>query len=581
MVKVGSILLAVLMPWLAIPVLGGVLLAGRLSRGFSLRAATRGADGGVSPRPAGVRAGSSLEYDRRRGWNVSALPLDMIPDLSGRDRSTAMFTCAGIGGLVRGVASGGSVTYSFSVGDEARALEIQRKAGAFPGARVERSPGGGFIVSAPGAAAINELAKAAFPLTAGRVEREVRLGRQYVMRGYGSYDEALSAFRDGLDRPAPENTYVAVTDSVDGKAARSDDGVRLEPAELPEGVFIINEEEVSRFAGRVSFPYGDVSARDAALEAWTPSVDDRMDVPRQERTVISDGTPPGVTRVVPVAGDDGGTVNLALSGAEALLGLSPYIEVGDASSLGRLLCDGAAPCGAGVVLSGSVPPPSGGRFYVELPRSAGTVSSLRPVSGVSDAFVERCAAAGIPATEAGACLLWNEVRDKGSARAVLTDPVPLDGALVNGVPAAVVAERLSSWRLPSLAGRDLETWLSDAGKIQAVNITVDVKRAEMRVVSVVDDTQKVETRKLSDKELRAFSERGKLDRAEMRDLLMMAHPDYFRSYSRGGRSVVDDPVGAFLLGAGLSIGGREEVVKRGEERRALSRPARRNGSPRL
>lgn len=494
-----------------------------------------------------ARRSRAVEYSPSKGWDVSQLPLDMHADLSGRDRNTASFTCAGIDGLVQGTAKGRDVSYSFVLDDDERAVEVQRKARMYNGgASVERDGTGRFVVTASSAAAINDLAKAAFPRVEHRVEREVAQVRQFRMDGFSSFADALAAFEASRTSLKPMNTFVRISDRVDGGPENVIEGDSYDPVSLPLGSFLINEEEVSRFKGKVRMPARTDDMAAEASDQYVPGEDDRVVLADKDRIRLVDGLRPDITRTI--EDDMGRQVALVGPDDRRLAELRPYVVVEGMENLVALLDGGELPEGTAVVLDRDVPRPEPGLFVLELDRTDDVRSLLGVQGEASPAFAARCRAMGVSDEQLEASLLRREVDEYGYGSALLRKGLGVDRMKVNGVPVTELAERVSNERLPKLRRQELERWLNDASKIQSVTITVDAKKGLMRITSVVDDVMKTETKKITEKEARDFANRGKVTKAEMKDLLMQAHPDFFRTYSHGGRALYPDPVRDFIEG---------------------------------
>lgn len=522
----------------------------------------------------------SVEYDGGKGWNVGALPLDMRADLTGGRKGVARFTCAGIEGLVTGVPRDGKVKYTFRMRDLERAKEVQRKARNYNGtASVEQAPdGSSFIVTAYSAAAINELARTAFPETRVNVRRRVTHSMYYVMEGYAGRKEALAAFGSSRDSLTPVYSDISVVDTVDGQERVRTRAVPYSPDSLPYGSFVIRVDESSEYGGTVSVS-SDAPGEDLAARASALFDEDAAREARALEPVVTDVTPAGVVRTVEM--DDGRL--LPIGGPEdGAPGC--YIVVNGMDALADLLNEGVVARGSLVIVDRDRPSLEDGQFCVELSSDVGLGSLLAVQGGASATLAARCEAMGIGRDVLEASLLREEKRRNGYATAVLREDVSLERALVNGVPLKDLADRLSDERLERLDRDRVKRWLEDAAKIRAVSITIDAKKAEMRITSVVNDVQKVETRKLTDREMAALAKRGEFTRAEMKDMLMQVHPDFFATYSEGGKSVFVDPVKDFIAGRKprrLDEVKRSMAEARRKEPRAAMAEARRTRGPKM
>ncbi len=497
-----------------------------------------------------ARRDRAVEYDERRGWDVNQLPFDMkATRLSSPSMgAVSRFECAGIPGLVHARAQGKDVEYSFVLDDAGKAEAVQREAKMHNGAaRVERD-GDSFVVKAYNAATINDLAKKAFPPSRHEVQREFVHTRQYVVSGQRSYADALKELRNNHDLYSPVNSFTSVADTVDGVRRVSSNGGPFSPGLLRPGEWVVTEEEVSRYAGQVEVPGNvriDEDIIECARDRFVADDASRVTLSDTERVRMSDGTPENVGRYVRM--DDGSSLRLYSQDDPAISSLHAYLVCEDVDSMAEVLNQDGIPKGSYLVLD-SEAPAKDGCFVIELDMDDEVRSLLAVQGDASPAFAARCESMGVTKETLEASLLMDAVSRRGYAEVRLRDSVAFDKVRVNGVPVNDLAERLGDERLPALDRKAAADWIRDAALIQSVNITIDAKKAEMRITSCVGDVQKVETRKMTDKEIRDFSRRGEISKAEMKDLLMQVHPDFFRSYSHGGKSVFEDPVRDFIAG---------------------------------
>ncbi|MBR1434040.1 MAG: hypothetical protein IJ584_02885 [Bacteroidales bacterium] len=567
--QIGLIALVILAPALSFPFLASALAFDAYER-MRARRAAEGRKSGLDrrlderrerrerrqerrrseARSVQARREQAVEYDRRNGWNIGRLPFDMTADLTTAREGRMQFTAAGIPGLVTGLAKGRDVEYSFLVDDPEKAEALRKKSRMYNGAAdVVRQEDGRFRVVAYNAAAINDLAKEAFPAVKHQVEREIVLTRQYSLQGYDSYEEALKAFKADRERFSPVNSFTKVTDSVDGVKEERSNGERLDPKVMAHREWLITEEEVTRYAGQVVVPGSIVSDEDIVVYArnhFEPGDSNKVILSKEDALRLSDGTPEAAARYI--VDEAGNALRLYDPSAKEVKELHPYLICADMDSLAEYLNGDEIPKGSFLVLDDRRPDVTDGRFYIELDADDDIRSLLGIQGEASPSFAAKCESLGIGSEQLEASLLMREAAEKGYADVALRDSVSLSRVRVNGVPVEELADRLSDERLERLDRKAAEVWLRDAAKIQAVNITIDAKRAEMRITSCVDNVQKVETRKLTDREIQSFSRRGKISKSEMKDLLMQVHPDYFKSYSIGGKGVYEDPVRDFLEG---------------------------------
>lgn len=562
-VKLGLLGLVVFMPAIAAPVLLGVAAVSLFNRAVLNREMRRQAEqeNGAVRKPtrrerrqqerqkAHALREEAVEYDQSRGWNFALLPVDMEADITGADRFRAKFTCAGIRDLVYGRADlRGNVRYDFLITDREKAQELQRKARMYNGA-VSVKPtrdGRAFEVTASNASAINDMAKAAFPPVKQEVERTIVKSQYYTVGGCKDYADAVRKFEATRASRVPDKTVVGVTDTVGGE--RFDRVVPEEyaPTYLEVGQFVVRVDTETKYKGEVKVP-GNVSSteevREYASRAYEPKPSEEVSG-RSVAEKLCDATSKEATRYV----SDGTTVlDIRTADDPAYRAMRTYLVCNDMESLAEILNGGEIPKDTLLVMDRYLPD-TDGRFVLELDAADDIRTKLAVQGDASPAFVAKCESMGVGRDMVEVSRIMDEVSERGYATVRLKDGVSLERVRVNGIPVEELAERMENKRLVELDREGLGRWIADAGKIQAMSITVDAKRAELRITSVVDNVQKVETRKLTPRDVDQFSKRGEISKAEMKDVLMQVHPDFFKSYRAEGKPMFEDPVRDFIAG---------------------------------
>jgi len=523
-----------------------------------------------------ARRARAVEYDRKGGWIIGRLPEGMQADFSAVDPDNpgvVPFRCAGIDGLVKGVAKGKDVDYLFKLDDPSKEEAVARKAALYNGSAKVVKEAGGVYVHADHADAINELAKAAYPESKHVLESEIVFGRHYVVDGCSSYGEAVEKFKANRGAYTCAETYCFFNDTMDGKLTTADrsEGKPFGGASLPLGSYVVTEEEVSLYRQEIAVP-GNLKTEEEikAFVLGASSATSEHEVKDDDRVGLhlKDGT----LKDIPRTFRDLDGKELTLHGPEDKLitGSKVYLVCKDMDTLSEVLNGGEIPSGSYVVMERNAPVPASGEFVLEVDNDGDVRSKLAVQGEASPSFVARCESMGVSAEQLDASRLASAIESDGYAALVLKEAVSLDKVKVNGVRVDEIAERMANDRLTKLDRKTLGQWIEDAGKIEAINLTVDPKAGMVRITSVVDGVQKIEQRPLSEKEMRALGSRGVISRSELKDLFMQLNPGRFASYGDGsGNSIFGDVFQSF-------VEGRKPVLS--EEYRRTRAEARRNSN---
>ena len=537
------------------PFVGGLAAAGYTAylayRGvrkvFSM-AAGRGSDrsAGASPAP-GRRAAEAVSrgkyWSRRQGWDLDRIPFDLAPSISGD--SMLLYKKGYDQAIAAMHRRDGSADFTFVVDDGSAAARVSEhisKSGS--AAQVRRMGDGGFMVVSSSPEEASRLLGVACPLSKVEVAGEVHSVNQYRVGGCATFEEALAKFRsmkeDGA-LGAPEHACIYEVREAAGQR-RTDGEKPCPPVSLNAGEWIVNDEKVDAYRCEVTVAGTDRS--DAALHAISS-----MDMSASESVPsksagsrLSNGAE-DVSRTV----EDSHGRSVALVRAASMpAGLSVLVRCSSLAEVQSVLTDGRIPQGRLVEIGRDM---QCGAMDVLLPADSERIGRLALQSGASPSQARFNVSVGVTESD----LLASEVLAAAAAGETMTlrvkEDLPLDGGLSGGTSLKDLSERLSSQRLAALDEESARLWTEDAARIQSVRMDVDLKSMELRVSSKVDDVMKVETRKLSEEDVRAFERRGTLSQAEMKDVLMQLHPDYFRSYSSAaGRETVHDPLSDMIAG---------------------------------
>ena len=532
------------------------------------------------------------------GWKVDGLPLDMTCDVV--NRNEAVFGAAGIDGLIRASRSLlGKEEYSFDVPDLESATRLQSFIERTDvNGKVSRNGDGTFSVTTSTAVEANMLAKEAFPKTKVAVEREVVEGRQYIVYGAASYEDAMKKYQADPDSASYLGYYSSVRDTVDGVPQEaSTDGRRIDKSNYADGMrvgaYVINVEDVKTLSGVVEVP-ANVGKESLAVYASgllgtkTPGVS----VASSER--YAEGTPEGVSRYF-VKDVDGHRVDLRDPSDGAVLaedGLKAYVIMRSEDQVKEFVGRGTLPEGTFVSISADAPAVGEKDVVVELDlQDERVLRALRYDAGLPASVQVALDGYGVdPDTVSYSCLV-DKVRRDGSVGLFLDgelgEEVVADSRF-NGLRFGELEDRLTDERFVELGYERAMQWSREAAEINTVSIEIDVKNREMRISSSVGEGRsvKVERFPMTEEQLDALSRRGAITRLESKELLMQLHPDYFKTFSDGkGQSLFDDPLGAFYRGEKPTVKKEQAVtrqaaqtktaaVKRQQTEKAAPKPRR-------
>ena len=570
----AGLLPVILGAWAAIKV---VDIAGGIVEGLRIR---RAAEGGVSSstvrrNAAAHRANTRKHFfDRATGqWDVRSLPLDMQPTrrVEGQDNAF-WFDCNGIRDVIVGRYEGTTlfgrqkVSFTMMLKDERHAATVSGwiRERAVPGVAVERTSDGRFCVRADNASDICDLVKEFYPPRTADVQREVSTVSQYVVTGCRSWEEALARFKENPQAYRPDNIYVTSRDTVDGVAGDLQGGQALDVSQLEVGSYVIDAVTTDVFSKKVTYNPGiddaDDAARSIALDEAARQGFSRERDLVEDRCVTSPaysdpakGQP--VSRYVMM--EDGRSVGLERklpASANLVMRFSSLDELLAVASGDRPIKDRM------VLLDTAVPEPRQGEFVLSLPVDEDLLSSMSMTGTVSEELSRRYSSLGLTGAEIDRALIVSALEREGYGTVRLGDNPDFSSALVNGVPLAQLQDRIGEGveqgRMEQLSSAEqAQSWLRDAEKIKSVHIELDLKNEQMVIVSTVGTPERTDTvmdrRPLDEEQLAYLSSRGLATKAELKDLVMMTHPEFFETYRRPGtadKGIYGDPVDDFING---------------------------------
>ena len=606
--RAGIFLLAISAgPVFALPMLGSVALGGLGAWYVGKKVDEFVGDGSESPKEARARRREQLLSASQRigreaaflrgNWKIDGLPLDMTCDrVSGRE---AVFGAAGIPGLIRASRSLlGKEEYSFDVPDletASRLRSFMERSGIE--GNVSRSEGEGFTVTAFSLNDVNILAKEAFPRKKVNIEREVVEGRQYLVTGVRSYEEAVQKYQSDPLSAEYVSYYSSVRDTVDGVLQPPlANGTKVDksmyPDGLPAGSYIVSEEQVSRLSGQLDIP-ADVDRKNYGTYVSKYFESGTSGVSSEQSERLENGTPEGLSRYF-VKDVDGHHVEVRNPNDKSVLfddALKAYVVLYSEEQVTEFINRGTLPEGTFVSVSAEAPKTKDSAVVLELDlqdeRVLNAVHFEPELPASVQVALDGC---GVEQDIVSYSCLVDKVRSEGSVGLFLGSEIGEDviaDSRFNGLRFSELEDHLTSDKSLELGYERAMQWSREAAEINSVKIEFDVKNMEMKVMSSVgaSSSVKVERYPLSEQQLESLSVRGAVSRQEAKDLLMQLHPDYFKTYSDGnGGSLLEDPLGSFFRGEkpkvkkGVSSTHKATPAKKAEVRQqakpASSRPRR-------
>ena len=518
-------------------------------------------------------------YTKDKGRNMLAFPADMKGNVYSANDKQMYFDVAGKRDMVRGeVQRDGSVKYSFRVDDLNDARTAKEKMAMFNGTVKMQDQGNAWLFVADKPETINEFAKSVYPQRKASVERLDTEIQQFTISNCKSPEEAMEKLRANPDLFTPSNTYHKITDTIDGVTTERNIGEsRNDSLYLPLGSYVVELSKTEAYKGDVMIPSAlKLDADGERAYAASNFVSDNNSLFQEKCSVepeLKDATKANIPRysldddmnVLDVHNNETAAKSLSRQGFEAYVLCDTLKEATD------LVADGKIPKNA-LVLVDREKPSDIDKYVVSVPLDSEVFSRLALQGEASPSHAANFQNYGLSERDLEASTMYSSLTRDGFATFRTKDDISVSKGKVNGLSVDEFADRVVDGRMMNLNENQMNQWLRDAALVQSVTVTIDKKNAELQITSVVNNTQLIEKRKLSDKEVADFARRGEISKAEMKDLLIQMHPDYFKTYSFNGKGLVKDPVGDFLKGQKPTLD--QNLVQQQKQQQAKQKQAK-------
>lgn len=370
---------------------------------------------------------------------------------------------------------------------------------------------------------------------------------RYVVRA-SSFDEAKELFEKDPSIGRFVGQQTIVTDSIGDQSKSEVLGEFPSDLELEPCDYVIDVMERKVLAGSVSVP------RYMSAEETLPYVREEVEQKPKRLREIEDVT----DYVKSPANADGRyfehegkrriytqeEMQEMSKGAHLVMVFSSALEVYDFLSNGTLE-------GARMFLDSHLPEVQKGQYVLSLPLDP----EMLPFVTYPDRELTRTTAEkyGVSDSRIDDSLLFDALKKYGQTPVEIDGHLDMSGVKINGVDVSDFRQAMAGVGLREDAP-DMQEWLKDAEKIQSVNIDVDEKNREVRMVTNIKKgngtEQRIMTKVLEEQDFNLFKLRyqhGIITSTEMRDLVMMCYPDKFSTYAdEYGRPKYKDCFGAFL-----------------------------------
>ena len=555
-------------------------------------------------------------FDFKNGrWDIHNFPLDMYPTVGMFNEENAMFSCCGIENIVhasvtRDIFGRQKAEFRMEIKDEKKAQDVAETIArnGIIGTRVMRKDENTFELISDNAVDINTLVKQFYPPRSFEVARELTTTRQFAVSGCASYEDALKEFKEHRERfQKPVATMVSYQNIIDGHRepkVSSGDGYNVDV--LPAGMYIINETTMDYYSKNVSVNGGvdmtDEAMRSDAAQAAKFSledkVEDRSSMEPKYSNALAGHTP---ARTITL---DGQAVEVMFEGNEKMsqTGAAMYIAFSSREELLDVL-SGEKPLTGRMVLVDTQRPDVGkGEFLLELPADSDLFSSLQMRGSQAEAISDRVEDLSISRKDIERTLICDELNRSKYVSAELVREPDLSKAFVAGVPAEQFRYRMQDMVEQDKADaiksvQQTKDWLADAALIKQASMEIDLRNRELVLTSTVQKEgviyEKRESCKLSREQMEKMSRRGDVPEAELKDLVMRLHPDFFTVYcNANGTSRYANPIQDFIDGRkprltkdmekeqkqGQKQGQKKNSEKKPEDKRQAQNNARKRGS---
>lgn len=533
-------------------------------------------------------------FDFKLGqWNIHSFPLDMYPTVGMFNSENAMFSCCGIENIVharvtRDLLGRQRAEFRMQIRDEKKAQDVAEtiaRSGII-GTRVMRSDENTFELISDNAVDINTLVKQFYPPRSFEVAREMLTTRQFVVSGCSCYEDALKEFKKNRDRyQNPVATMVTYQNIIDGHREpkiSSGDGYNVDM--LPAGVYVINETTMDYYSKNVSVNGGvdmtdEAMRSDAALAAHftlEDKVEDRSSMEPKYSNALEGRTP---ARTITL---DGESVEVMFEGNAKMsqTGAAMYIAFSSRDELLEVI-SGEKPLTGRMVLVDTQRPDIGkDEFLLELPADSDLFTSLQLRGSQADVISERVEDLSVSRKDIERTLICHELNRSKYVSAELVREPDLSKAFVAGVPADQFLYRMQDMvecgKAEAIKSvQRTNEWLADAALIKQASLEVDLRRRELVLTSTVQKDgviyEKREACKLSQDQLEKVSRMGDVPEAELRDLVMRLHPDFFTVYCNSdGTSRYANPIQDFIEGRMPRLTKAVEKEKRQEKKAKMA-----------
>jgi len=492
-------------------------------------------------------------YSRAHGsWRIENFPLDMRPEDPFHWHTKVEIP--GVGNVVEAAYINGKANFSMVVADAHVAQDVSGyiKQNCIIGADVMRRSDGRFTITTDNAEDMSALVKEFYPSREMVVRRDVRTTQQYLVRGCGSYEEALEKFRRDRFSYSADNVYVSYQDTVNGVPQHGTvSGRAIDTRELELGTYVVNETTSEVFSKKVNV-FARLECTEEAMRSLAVDAVGRPDSPGYSPFVRSDDLVEDQCVVTPVLSD-------GIAGGET----KRYMKV---DGMDIYMPGDAEPVGAPVltvrfdksedlldVVSGRIPLSYYGdriaiesrnvleegretnrNFILEIPVDGELLSCVQIASSLVKSLMDRYGDTALSEEEAKVAVLQHYLLSGKALKVTLDDVPALSEAKVNGLEMSLFKQRMEDLTdeglAPALDDEKKLEWIKDAVCVKDVNMRFDDKKMELTLTTSYhfnSGSLKVErmTEKLDEDTALKFMSRD-VSRAELLDVAFRNNPDF-------------------------------------------------------
>ena len=509
-------------------------------------------------------------------WNIRELPVDMYPTLGLRDSEQATFSCSGVENIVQGSVKKDlfgrqKAEFFFIVNDEKKAQDVSDTIArsGLVGTTVERLGDKEFKIISDNAVDISTLVKQFYPPRTFEVAREVTTTKQYLVSGCSSYEDALREFKENRHRYAKADyTSVSYQNIIDGHAEPAvSDGFKYDPRtaaskDLPLGTFVIEETTMDYYSRNVTINGGvdmtDEAMRSDAAAAVKFVIDDKVEDRCSHEPKYSNG----LKGVEPERSISTSSGKLTIANRETLdmtgVGASMFIVFSSQEELVDVLSKRKPLTGQMVLVDKQRPVIGEGEFLLEVPADAALLSTLALKGDEAENLFKEYGRLGVDRRDIELSLVARDLKKYDYISAEVVRDIDMSKALVNNIPAKDFTDRCvqlpQEGRAEKLAGeKETLQWMRNAELIRSVDMELDLRNRRLILTSQVQTNNEIQTkseyRELTLDQMNRIAGRGQVSQAELKDLVMRLHPDFFSLYQNpDGSSRYEDPILDFVEG---------------------------------